>query len=108
MTNGPTTNRLTTNELTTKLPISVIILTYNEEKNIEECLKSVYGWVEEIFIVRDGQVFSDNLQQFLSGLPLSFIPLPSVLAERSSTLHPGSCRQDLDETAACYIDQRTL
>ncbi|MEO0166094.1 MAG: glycosyltransferase family 2 protein [candidate division WOR-3 bacterium] len=34
-----------------KLPISVIILTYNEEKNIEECLKSVYGWVEEIFIV---------------------------------------------------------
>jgi len=34
-----------------KLPISVIILTYNEEKNIEECLKSVYGWVEEIFVV---------------------------------------------------------
>jgi len=34
-----------------KLPISVIILTYNEEKNIEACLKSVYGWVEEIFIV---------------------------------------------------------
>jgi len=45
------TNGLTTNGLTTKLPISVIILTYNEEKNIEECLKSVYGWVEEIFIV---------------------------------------------------------
>jgi glycosyltransferase involved in cell wall biosynthesis len=34
-----------------KLPISVIILTYNEEKNIEDCLKSVYGWVDEIFIV---------------------------------------------------------
>lgn len=34
-----------------KLPISVIILTYNEEKNIEECLKSVYDWVDEIFIV---------------------------------------------------------
>jgi len=34
-----------------KLPISVIILTYNEEKNIEACLQSVYGWVEEIFIV---------------------------------------------------------
>jgi len=32
-------------------PISVIILTYNEEKNIEACLKSVHGWVEEIFIV---------------------------------------------------------
>jgi len=46
MTNRPTTTRLTNN-----LPISVIILTYNEEKNIEDCLKSVYGWVEEIFIV---------------------------------------------------------
>jgi len=37
-----------------KLPISVVILTYNEEKNIEECLKSVYGWVEDIFIVDSG------------------------------------------------------
>ncbi len=35
----------------TKLPISVIILTYNEEKNIEDCLKSVYGWVDEIFVI---------------------------------------------------------
>lgn len=34
-----------------KLPIEVIILTYNEELNIEDCLKSVYGWVEDIFIV---------------------------------------------------------
>ena len=33
------------------LPISVIILTYNEEKNIEECLKSVHGFFDEIFIV---------------------------------------------------------
>jgi glycosyltransferase involved in cell wall biosynthesis len=34
-----------------KLPISVIVLTFNEEKNIEDCLKSVSGWVEDIFIV---------------------------------------------------------
>lgn len=34
-----------------KLSISVIVLTYNEEVNIEECLKSVYGWAEEIIIV---------------------------------------------------------
>jgi len=33
------------------LPISVIILTYNEEKNIEACLKSLDGWVKEIFVV---------------------------------------------------------
>jgi len=34
-----------------KLSISVIIITYNEEKNIEECLKSVSEWVDEMFIV---------------------------------------------------------
>ena len=34
-----------------KLPVSVIILTYNEEKNIRACLESLSGWVEEIFVV---------------------------------------------------------
>jgi len=34
-----------------KLSISVILLTYNEESNIEECLKSLQGWVKEVFIV---------------------------------------------------------
>ena len=34
-----------------KLPISVIILTYNEELNLESCLKSVVDWTDEIFIV---------------------------------------------------------
>jgi glycosyltransferase involved in cell wall biosynthesis len=34
-----------------KIPLSVIILTYNEEKNIEPCIGSVYGWVDEIFVV---------------------------------------------------------
>jgi len=34
-----------------KIPLSVLILTYNEEKNIEECLKSVHDWAQEIFIV---------------------------------------------------------
>lgn len=34
-----------------KLPISVIILTCNEELNLENCLKSIKDWVGEIFIV---------------------------------------------------------
>ena len=37
-----------------KLPLSAIILTYNEEKNIEYCLKSVHGLADEIFIVDSG------------------------------------------------------
>ncbi len=34
-----------------KLPISVIILTYNEELNIEKCLKSITNYVNNIYIV---------------------------------------------------------
>lgn len=34
-----------------KAPISLIVLTYNEEVNIEHCLKSVCDWVGEIIIV---------------------------------------------------------
>ncbi len=34
-----------------KLPISIIILTYNEEINLKNCLKSVADWADEIFVV---------------------------------------------------------
>jgi len=37
-----------------KLPITTIILTYNEEKNIADCLKSVYDWSDEIIVVDSG------------------------------------------------------
>lgn len=37
-----------------KLPISVIILTLNEEQNIACCLDSVKGWAGEIFVVDSG------------------------------------------------------
>ena len=34
-----------------KAEVSVIIITLNEEKNIEQCLQSVYEWTEDIHIV---------------------------------------------------------
>jgi glycosyltransferase involved in cell wall biosynthesis len=36
------------------LPISVIILTHNEERNIENCLRSICDWAGEIFVVDSG------------------------------------------------------
>ena len=63
---------------------------------------------DSLVAMRDGQVLSDNSQQVLSGSPLMFIPPLLPLAAYSSKPHPGSCRQDPDEAAACYIDQRTL
>lgn len=36
-----------------KLPLTVVIITKNEENNIVECLESVYGWADEIVLVDD-------------------------------------------------------
>ena len=35
------------------LPLSVVVITKNEENNIRECLSSVYGWADEIVVVDD-------------------------------------------------------
>ena len=42
----------------TKIPLSVVIITKNEEKNIQDCLLSVLRWVDEIIVVDDES--SDN------------------------------------------------
>ncbi len=36
-----------------KIPLSVVVITKNEEKNIGECLQSVQGWADEIVVVDD-------------------------------------------------------
>ncbi len=36
-----------------KKPISVVVITKDEEKNISSCLESVYGWADEIVVVDD-------------------------------------------------------
>lgn len=36
-----------------KLSLTVVVLTKNEENNIEECLGSVYGWADELIVVDD-------------------------------------------------------
>ena len=36
-----------------RIPVSVVVITKNEEHNIEDCLKSVHGWADEIVLVDD-------------------------------------------------------
>jgi len=36
-----------------KLPLSVVVITKNEETNIKDCLSSVSGWADEVLIVDD-------------------------------------------------------
>jgi glycosyltransferase involved in cell wall biosynthesis len=37
-----------------RIPISAIILTYNEEQNLPDCLRSLHGWIDQILIVDSG------------------------------------------------------
>lgn len=36
-----------------KVPVTVTVITRNEENNIDECLGSVHGWADEIIVVDD-------------------------------------------------------
>ena len=38
-----------------RAPVSAIVLTYNEERNLPDCLASLAGWVEQLFVVDSGR-----------------------------------------------------
>jgi glycosyltransferase involved in cell wall biosynthesis len=38
----------------TPAPVAAIVLTYNEEKNLPDCLASLAGWVQQVFVVDSG------------------------------------------------------
>ena len=47
-------NMLPKSPINKPIPITAIVLTHNEELNIEKCLKSIYKWCRYIFIVDSG------------------------------------------------------
>ncbi|MBU1122352.1 MAG: glycosyltransferase family 2 protein [Candidatus Omnitrophota bacterium] len=47
-----------------KVPLSVVIITKNEEKRIKDCLESVCDWAEEIIVVDDES--TDQTRQIVS------------------------------------------
>ena len=40
--------------MTAAAPLTVIVLTFNEERNLDRCLASVAGWVSQVFVVDSG------------------------------------------------------
>ncbi len=39
--------------MSNKIPVTCVVITKNEQANIEDCLRSVRGWVDEIIVVDD-------------------------------------------------------
>jgi len=102
------------------LKISAIVLTYNEEANLAECLRSVAGWAAEIFVVDSGSTdrtreiaarfggaiyghpFETHARQWewaLENLPLQGEWILALDADQRVTPELASEIQDLSSTA---------
>ncbi|UKJ07539.1 glycosyltransferase family 2 protein [Solitalea lacus] len=51
--------------------LSAVIITYNEEKNIERCIKSLTDWVDEIIVVDSKS--TDSTPEICKKYPVKFI-----------------------------------
>jgi glycosyltransferase involved in cell wall biosynthesis len=56
------------------IPLSVIILTFNEEKNIRPCLDSIVGWAGQILIVDSGS--TDQTLEIAQQYPVEIFSHP--------------------------------
>ena len=59
-----------------KLPISAIVMTYNEARNLRECLASIADRVDEIIVVDSGSI--DATQQIALSFNAKFFKNPWI------------------------------
>ena len=87
--------------------ISACIVAYNEEKVIERCLKSVYGFVDEIILVHDGECSDKTLEIAKKYTDKIFIQPHIGIAEphRSFSYRQASNEWILQLDADEYIDE---
>ncbi|TCC92264.1 glycosyltransferase family 2 protein [Pedobacter frigiditerrae] len=57
-----------------KVPVSVVILTFNEEKNIRDCIESILDFTDDIFVVDSGS--TDKTLEILSNYPVQILHNP--------------------------------
>jgi glycosyltransferase involved in cell wall biosynthesis len=56
---------------TESVPISVLVMTFNEEANIALCLQTVAGWATEIFVV--DSFSTDKTEEIARSFPIHFV-----------------------------------
>jgi glycosyltransferase involved in cell wall biosynthesis len=57
-----------------RMPITVVVLTYNEEPNLGDCLSSVYRWADHIFVVDSGS--SDGTREIAAHFGAELVQHP--------------------------------
>ncbi|MBC8111468.1 MAG: glycosyltransferase family 2 protein [Verrucomicrobia bacterium] len=69
-----------------KIPVSAVVLTFNEEKNITDCLKSLVSWTQEIFVV--DSFSTDNTVAIVEsfGIPVFTNPFENYASQRNWAL----------------------
>lgn len=55
-------------------PVSVVVLTFNEERNLRACLESVAGWAQAVFVVDSGS--TDRTSAIAAGLGAHVVSHP--------------------------------
>ena len=66
-----------------KLPITAIVLTYNEERNLKDCLDSINDFVDEIIIVDS----ISNIKPYIPEDSINFKTLEFSLQSRYNKLN---------------------
>jgi glycosyltransferase involved in cell wall biosynthesis len=82
-------------------PLSVVIITFNEEKNIERCLRSVQGVADEIIVL--DSLSTDRTEEICRRFKVTFISQPFLgyVEQKNKALefasHPHVLALDADE-----------
>lgn len=113
--------------------VSVIILTLNEEENIGQCLKSIYGWSDDIYIVDSNSIdrtveiakkYTDNIYTIekghwenlrnwaISNIPLKyewiiFVDADEWLTKELKNEITGKTNSDIEESGF-YVPRRFI
>ena len=72
------------------LPISVIVMTNNEEANIGPCLDTVVDWANEVFVVDSGS--TDRTLEIVAKYTNHIVRHPLRIIHGSETGHKPTCR----------------
>jgi glycosyltransferase involved in cell wall biosynthesis len=69
------------------IPVSIVVMTFNEEVNIERCLESVAGWADEIIVV--DSFSTDRTEEIARSYAVNFV-------QHAYDSHPAQWKWVLD------------